>query len=280
MQTQGNSYFYLSFAARAMMVLALILTAILPAGLAQASGLAAPTASGDRSGVQAAPLLDENFDYGGTVGNLTTVSAGNWVAHSGGGTNPIQYALTSLSMPTYVSSGIAGSATFTSSGEDDNRTFAEQTAGPLYFAALVNISYATATGDYFMNFKNATTGYAARLFARDYAGALQFGIASGSTGTMYGTTNFAYNTTYLVVAKHDLTTGASDVFVLDTCSFTEPAPLGLCNRYTVNPHRRDRHSPGYNRYRCHRNSRWHPRGHQLGQCRHMLCCASSSGREL
>ena len=106
---------------------------------------------------------------------------------------------------------------------------------PCTLQLWLNISYATATGDYFMNFKNATTGYAARLFARDYAGALQFGIASGSTGTMYGTTNFAYNTTYLVVAKHDLTTGASDVFVLDTCSFTEPAPLASATGTPLTP---------------------------------------------
>ena len=121
---------------RAILVLMLILPAFLPAGLAQASGLSAPTDAGtaasmkntlpqtqpvsrDRSRTQGDPLLDENFDYGGTAGNLTAISGGNWVAHSGGGTNPIQYAITSLSMPSYVSSGIAGSATFTSSGEDD-----------------------------------------------------------------------------------------------------------------------------------------------------------------
>ena len=184
--------------------------------------------------MQDAPLLDENFEYGVTPGNLTTVSGGNWVAHSGGGTNPIQYATSSLTMPSYVSSGIGGSVTFTSSGEDDNRTFAEQTSGTLYFAALVNLSYATATGDYFMHFKNAATGYAARLFARDSAGALQLGIGTSST-PVWGTTNFAYNTTYLVVAKHDLVSGSSDVFVLDTCSSIEPAPVASATGAPLTP---------------------------------------------
>ena len=221
MHVQGKYRHYLSISARAIMVLMLILPAFSPTSQAQASGLPALR---HQSGVLAAPLLDENFDYGGTPGNLTVMSGGLWVAHSGAGTNPIQYAITSLVMPSYVSSGIAGSAVFDLSGEDENRTFAEQTGSVVYFASLVNLSMATTAGDYFMHFKNSTTGFAARLFARDSAGALQFGIGTSSTPT-YGTTNFAYNTTYLVVAKHDQVSGASDVFVLDSCSSTEPAPL-------------------------------------------------------
>ena len=62
-------------------------------------------------GILADPLLNENFEYGGTAGNLTAVSGGNWVAHSGAGTTPVQYITTSLLMPSYVSSGIGGSAT-------------------------------------------------------------------------------------------------------------------------------------------------------------------------
>ena len=225
---------YLSTAIRAILVLMLILPAFSPTGPAQASGMTGPNNSGKGAGVQDAPLLDENFSYGATPGNLTAVSGGNWAAHSGGGTNPIQYATSSLTMPSYVSSGIAGSVTFTSSGEDDNRTFAEQTSGTMYYAALVNLSYATAAGDYFMHFKNATTGFAARLFARDSAGALQFGI--GTSGTpVWGLTNYAYNTTYLVVAKHDLGSGASDLFVLDTCSSTEPAPVASATGAPLTP---------------------------------------------
>jgi uncharacterized repeat protein (TIGR01451 family) len=224
----------LSISVRAILVLMLILPAFSPTGNAQASGLAAPSAS-ESAGVLAAPLLDENFDYGGTAGNLTAMSGGLWVAHSGAGTNPIQYAITSLSMPSYVSSGIGGDATFTITGEDDNRTFASQSSGTLYYAALVNLSSAQNTGDYFLHFKNATTGFAARLFARNSSGALQFGIGTTSTAT-WGTTNFAYNTTYLVVAKHDMSTGASVVYVLDSCVSTEPTtPLASATGAPVTP---------------------------------------------
>ena len=237
---------FLSTTVRAIMVLMLILPALSPAGTVQArqpdsTTPTAPTTATrdtfaqqhvikpDAIGVQGVPILEENFDYGEAAGNLTAVSGGNWNAHSGAGATPVGYIPTSLEMPSYASSGIAGSATFASGGsrEDVNRLLAsEQTTGPLYFAALVNISQASALGDYFMHFKNATTGFAGRLFARDSAGALQFGVGTSST-PVWGTTNFSYNTTYLVVVKHDLTTGAggSDVFVLDSCSSSEPAPL-------------------------------------------------------
>ncbi|NCP88541.1 hypothetical protein GW829_14365, partial [bacterium] len=72
-----------------------------------------------------------------------------------------------------------------------------------------------------MHFKNASTGYAARVFARNSSGALQFGIGTSST-PVWGATNFSLGTTYLVVAKHNMSTGASDIYVLTSCESTEP----------------------------------------------------------
>ncbi len=218
---------YVSILVRAILVLMLVLPAFSPIGSAQASGRYASSASeatGSGPGILGTPLLDENFAYGETPGNLTAVSGGNWVTHSGT-SGFIQYVTSSLSMPSYISSGIGGSATHNETGEDVNRSFTEQTNTVVYYAALVNIPLATASGDYYLHFKNISTGFAARLFARDSAGALQFGIGTSSTPS-YGTTNFAYNTTYLVVAKHDQTTGISTLYVLDSCVSTEPvSPL-------------------------------------------------------
>jgi predicted extracellular nuclease len=180
-----------------------------------------------------APLLDENFDYGGTAGNLTATTA-NWVTHSAG-INPIQYVTSGLTMPSYASSGVGGAATFMTTGEDDNRTFASQSSGSLYFAALVNLSSAQTAGDYFMHFKNSSTGYAARVFARNSSGNLQFGIGTSSTAT-WSTTNFSLATTYLVVAKHNMSTGASDIYVLTSCESTEPVtPLASATGTALTP---------------------------------------------
>ncbi len=174
------------------------------------------------AGVQAlAPILDENFDYGETAGNLIDVT-GNWTAHSGT-TNPIGYATTGLSMPSYASSGIGGSATFLASGQDVNRTFAEQSTGDLYYAALVNLSSSTATGEYFLHFKDTTTGFRGRLFAQDGSGSLLFGLASSNDiPPQYGGDSFSYNTTYLAVVKFNLDSRDSALYVLDTCVGTEP----------------------------------------------------------
>ena len=58
-------------------------------------------------------VLDENFDYGTTGGDLTTASGGAWVQHSGSA-DPVAYvsAPTSLTMAGYPSSGIGGHATY------------------------------------------------------------------------------------------------------------------------------------------------------------------------
>ncbi len=184
-----------------------------------------PQFSQEQAGVQAAPLQDENFDYGGIAGNLTAVSGGNWNAHSGGGTNPIQYAITSLTMPSYASSGIGGSATFTSTGEDVNRSFTVQSTGTVYFAALVNLSSATTAGDYFLHLKDTgTSNLRARVYAKNTSGQLNFGLfPSSGTPVVYSATNFSFGTTYLVVVKYNVVNLDSALYVLNTCTDTEPA---------------------------------------------------------
>jgi hypothetical protein len=147
-------------------------------------------------------LVAENFDYGNIPGDLTTVSSGAWVAHSGAGSGPVQYITASLSMPGYGSSGVGGAATISTGGaEDVHRPFADQTSEPVYFSALVNVSTAQ-TGDYFFHLSNAGTLFRARIFVRDSAGNLQYGLGTTSTAT-YSADNFDYDTTYLVVGKYD-----------------------------------------------------------------------------
>jgi uncharacterized repeat protein (TIGR01451 family) len=169
-----------------------------------------------------APILNENFDYGSTAGDLTTQSGGNWSAHSGAGDGPVQYDTSSLSMTGYVSSDIGGSATFGSGSEDVNRTFTEQTSGTVYYAALVNLSTASS-GTYFLHLKDNGFNYRGRVFAQDVSGNLRFGFHSSSSTAMYSSTDFSYNTTYLIVVKYNVSTGDGALFVLDTPSASEPA---------------------------------------------------------
>jgi uncharacterized repeat protein (TIGR01451 family) len=187
--------------------------------------------------VQAAEaLLEENFEYGGAAGDLTTVSGGNWAAHSGAFLSPVQYVPSSLSLPEYSSSGDGGSATFaggSGSREDVNRSFAAQSSGTVYYAALVNLSSAT-TGDYFLHLKDATTNFRGRLFAQDSDGNLLFGLSSSGAPISYGATRFSYNTTYLAVIKYDVGNGNSALYILDSCSSTEPETPLVTSTGTAN----------------------------------------------
>ncbi len=171
-----------------------------------------------------ASLIEDNFDYGGTVGNLVVVSGGTWVKHSPDGAPNVYvgYIPTGLTMPGYGSSGVGGAATILSSGDEDvSRSFGVQNSGMLYYAALINIADAGA-GSYFMHFKNATTGFAARLFAKKDSGVLKFGFSNTSTGA-YAPQNFQFGTTYLVVAKYDFASKEAALYMLDEYSATEPA---------------------------------------------------------
>ncbi|MEZ4855050.1 MAG: T9SS type A sorting domain-containing protein [Gelidibacter sp.] len=165
----------------------------------------------------------ENFNYGSSAGDLTAVSGGNWVNHSG--STPIGYATTSLSMPGYASSGLGGSATITgSNSEDANRPFTPQTTGTIYMSALVNIS-AVGSGNYFLHLlKDDGSNFRARVGAKDDgSGNILFGIGTTASTLVYGTTPFNLNTTYLLVASFNIDSGLTNLYVLTSPVATEPS---------------------------------------------------------
>jgi uncharacterized repeat protein (TIGR01451 family) len=193
----------------------------LAAVVALAWGIAAPQRTVQ---AQSTLLLEENFDYGNTPGNLTDVSGGNWVAHSGAGSGPVQYVVSGLSMPKYGSSGIGGAAAISTTGSEDvNRSFVTQTSGTIYYAALVKVITATSTGDYFLHLKDAGTGFRARVFVRDFSGVLRFGLSTSSATPTYSDAAFSYETVYLVAVKYNVTAGDTALYVLDVPVPNEPA---------------------------------------------------------
>lgn len=170
-------------------------------------------------------LINENFDYGATAGDLTAVSGGVWKAHSASGKKPVSYANTSLTMTNYPSSGVGGSVTVnasSSSAEDVNRTFAQVTSGSVYAGALINLT-AVKSGDYFMHFRHSGGSFYSRVYVKDNgSGKALFGIREGGGTIVYGSTAYDLNKTYLVVFKYDLGAGSSSVYVLSSVTNTEP----------------------------------------------------------
>ncbi|MBK9964595.1 MAG: hypothetical protein IPP07_06710 [Holophagales bacterium] len=183
------------------------------------SGALALAVAGPAYGLAA--LLTDDFSYGVTAGNLTTITT-NWTAH-GAGAGWVGYQASTLSLSGYTFGGTGGAATIAAAGSEDiNRAFGAQ-SGDIYVSALMNFS-AAGTGSYFFHLKDATTNFRARVFAQNVGGALRFGLHSTSTGT-YSPTDFAFNTTYLVVVHYNGTTGATDLWVLTTVPATAPTPL-------------------------------------------------------
>lgn len=173
------------------------------------------------------PILEDNFEYGAESKPLNQVTS-NWNVHSSS-TNRLLYTPTvSLSMPGYEASGFGGAVYLQAgaTGDDLNRKFITQTDTTVYYAALVKITSATTSGDYFLHFMQTTTAFYGRLYVkRDSSNNLAFGIARATeTPIIYTSPSYALNTVYLLVVKVDLTTGASSLFVLTAPVETEPAP--------------------------------------------------------
>ncbi len=159
-------------------------------------------------------LLVEDFNY--PVGDSLT--GHGWTKHSGAGTT-ILVQTGSLSYTGYPSSGIGNHVNIqggAGSREDANVGIdsISNNGDIIYYSFLANVASASTTQDYFIHVGNrvsptAFTLFAARVFVQDVSGNLRFGISNTSTQTM-GTTDFSYNTTYLIFVKYTINTGGAD----------------------------------------------------------------------
>jgi len=159
-------------------------------------------------------ILVEDFNY--PVGDSLT--GHGWTKHSGTGLT-ILVQSGSLTYAGYPSSGIGNHVVITGgsgSREDVNVGFDSlfTNGDVIYYSFLVNVASAAATADYFIHIGNRVsptvfTSFSARVFVQDVSGNLRFGLSNTSTSTM-GTTNFTYNTTYLVFVKYTINTGGAD----------------------------------------------------------------------
>lgn len=157
------------------------------------------------SGNLHAQILMEDFNY--TPATLLT--ANGYTAISGAGTNAITVTGTSLSYPGATPSGVAGSITMTSSGEDDTKSFSPTiNSGDAYASFLIRVTSAQSGGDYFFSLYDAG-GYKARVWIKSTTGGFLFGISKNSTTATYESTVRSLNTTYLVVLKYTFNTGST-----------------------------------------------------------------------
>lgn len=157
-------------------------------------------------------LVNEDFT-GYSTGNLAT--QGGWTkagtgpdaavanaspltysGYNGGGGNYVQIPASSN-----TTSNVRLGFTLTSSGTNT-----------IYYSFLLNLSSATATGDYFLSLADPTTGtnYFAKVFARTSAAGYNIGISKGAGTGTYGSSVLNFNQTYLIVARVSFIAGSSN----------------------------------------------------------------------
>lgn len=176
-------------------------------------------------------LLEENFSY--PAGDSLT--AHGWMRHSGS-QGQILVVSPGLTYTNYPSSGIGNAArldTVGASGIDVNRTFVADSSGSVYAAFMVNVSYGTTAGEYFFHIGPFVLGttFRARVFVRDSANMVSFGLSKGSGTGTYTPYSYSRNITYLVIAKYTFNTGSGTddavslfVFTSPNLPNTEPSP--------------------------------------------------------
>ncbi len=148
--------------------------------------------------IHATTLFSDSFSY--PNGNL--LGQGPWIQNGASIVNPIQ-----------ASGGVA---TMLPTGQDLNAAlsspFSLVDGISFYIGSTINISAATATGDYFLHWSPATGSsvFISRLHARSSGGGFQLGyLETSGTGASltYGSTVLNLNQNYRVVVGYNVVAG-------------------------------------------------------------------------
>jgi hypothetical protein len=175
-----------------------------------------------------APLLVEDLNY--PVGDLLT--SHDWIAHSGGTTNPVLVTSPGLTFTGYVGSNIGLAAGVNNTGQDVNKLFTAQTSGTVYASFLVNATASSPSGSYFFHLfdPTASTAFRARTFIKPKTGKMMVGFSFNASAQQDSlNTLLDFGTTYLFVVKYKINDGLTNdvvslyVFKAGDNFTTEPA---------------------------------------------------------
>lgn len=158
-------------------------------------------------------LLTDNFSYSGKLTDngwrITGTSVVDEISTTAG-----------LTYTNYTGSNIGNAANIIGTGQDVHRDFdsVKTDGSSIYCSFLINVTEATAqTGAYFFHLGTKAAGsttfgnFCARLYAKtDANGNVNFAILNSNVTPTYGTTNYAINTTYLVIIKYTISVAGND----------------------------------------------------------------------
>ncbi|MDI9364893.1 MAG: T9SS type A sorting domain-containing protein [Flavobacterium sp.] len=158
-------------------------------------------------------LLIDDFNYSGKLTDNGWRVTGTSVVEEISTT-------TGLTYTNYTGSNIGNAANIIGTGQDVHRDFdsVKTDGASIYCSFLLKVTDATAqTGAYFFHIGNKAVGnttfgnFCARMYAKtDASGNVNFAVLNTNTAPTYGTTNYAINTTYLIVIKYTISVGGND----------------------------------------------------------------------
>lgn len=177
---------------------------------------------------RAQTLLTESFNY--PSGTLLTAAQWTQIA---AGAPTIAVSAGNLTMPNSIGDGMGNKIVLSNTGQDVYKTFTSTTLNAtvpaIYTTAVVNVSAAQATGDYFLSLGNTTTSIA-RVYIQSNGTGFSFGVLR-STGTVaYESTVRPFNTNIKLVLKYEQVTGTTNDIVklyVNPASGTEPAAADI-----------------------------------------------------
>lgn len=155
-------------------------------------------------------LFTESFNYPPTTGLSNT----NWTQVAVA-TPVISVTSGNLSYPGTIGNGIGNKVSLGNNGQDVYRAFTSTglsaTSPALYASAIVNVSAANATGDYFLTLNNAGASNNAALYIRSNGAGFSFGVqrVAGTGTVIYESTVRPYNTNLFIVLKYEFVTTAT-----------------------------------------------------------------------
>ncbi|MEN9370588.1 MAG: hypothetical protein RI952_1453, partial [Bacteroidota bacterium] len=178
------------------------------------------------------PLIVENFNY--TVADtLRSISGAGWTPIATvSNINKIPVVSPGLSYTGSTASGIGNAVAIKTTGEDIGKPLLlNYRDNAVYASFLINVSAAQATGDYFFAFLDSAlsgTNYRARTFIKTSGTGYKIGVSKSGTVTAAGyyATDLNFNTTYQIVVKYSIITGATNdsvkLFVNPVLGASEP----------------------------------------------------------
>ncbi len=162
------------------------------------------------------PIIVENFNYT-AADTLRNISGAGWTPIATvSNINKVPVVSPGLSYTGSTASGIGNAVAIKTTGEDIGKAFAQNYRdNAVYTSFLINVSAAQTAGDYFFALFDSTlsgANYRARTFIKSSGTGYKIGVSKSGAATVAGyyATDLSFNTTYQIVVKYSIISGATN----------------------------------------------------------------------